>query len=219
MDSVNHFQHLGLFAVVVLGIMVLPGLDMALILGKTLTEGRRAGAAATAGVMLGGAVHVLVAMLGLGLLLTHASWAYQGLLLGGAVYLAWIGWTLWRDGALLGDMAPSSPQPQHSWRAGWQGLLTCLLNPKAYVFMLAIFPQFLRTDGLPMLLQGVLMGAIVVGTQALVYGGLVVGAAGLRQTLHRYPSRQKRMAQMVGVLLMASALWTAWSGWQQSVAP
>jgi threonine/homoserine/homoserine lactone efflux protein len=136
MDSVSHFQHLGLFALVVLGIMVLPGLDIALILGKTLTEGRPSGAAATAGVMLGGAVHVLVAMLGLGLLL-----------------------------------------------------------------------------------QGVLMGAIVVGTQALVYGGLVVGAGGLRLALSRHPARQKRMAQVVGVLLMASALWTAWSGWHQAVAP
>lgn len=219
MDSVSQFQHLGLFALVVLGIMVLPGLDMALILGKTLTEGRPSGAAATAGVMLGGAVHVLVAMLGLGLLLTHARWAYQGLLLGGAVYLAWIGWTLWRDGALLGDLGAAHHQPRQSWRAGWQGLLTCLLNPKAYVFMLAIFPQFLRTDGPPLLLQGVLMGAIVVGTQALVYGGLVVGAGGLRLALSRHPNRQKHMAQLVGLLLMASALWTAWSGWHQAVAP
>lgn len=219
MDSVSHFQHLGLFALVVLGIMVLPGLDMALILGKTLTEGRRSGAAATAGVMVGGAVHVLVAMLGLSLLLTHARWAYQGLLLGGAVYLAWIGWTLWRDGALLGDLGAAHHQPRRSWRAGWQGLLTCLLNPKAYVFMLAIFPQFLRTDGLPLLLQGVLMGAIVVSTQALVYGGLVVGAGSLRLALHRHPNRQKHMAQLVGLLLMASALWTAWSGWHQTVAP
>lgn len=219
MDSVSQFQHLGLFALVVLGIMVLPGLDMALILGKTLTEGRPSGAAATAGVMLGGAVHVLVAMLGLGLLLTHARWAYQGLLLGGAVYLAWIGWTLWRDGALLGDLGAAHHQPRQSWRAGWQGLLTCLLNPKAYVFMLAIFPQFLRADGPPLLLQGVLMGAIVVVTQALVYGGLVVGAGGLRLALSRHPARQKRMAQVVGVLLMASALWTAWSGWHQAVAP
>lgn len=220
MDNVNHFQHLGLFALVVLGIMVLPGLDMALILGKTLTQGRRAGAAATAGVMLGGAVHVLVAMLGLGLLLIHARWAYQGLLLGGAMYLAWIGWTLWRDGALLGDIGLDSQQPQDSWRAGWQGLLTCLLNPKAYVFMLAIFPQFLRADELPLWLQGVLMGAIVVGTQALVYGCLVVGAGGLRRAMNQHPERQKRVAQAVGVLLIASALWTAWSGWQQqSVGP
>ncbi len=212
MDVLNHYHHLWLFAVLVVGIIVLPGLDMALILGKTLASGRRVGLATLGGVMAGGAVHVVVALLGLGLLLTHATWAYRLLLLGGAAYLAWIGWSLWRSGAVLGEVAP--PEPGSGWRSAWQGLATCLLNPKAYVFMLAIFPQFLRADAGPLALQGVLMGAIIVGTQGLVYGGLVLGADGLHQALRRHPQRQKRVAQAVGLVLMLSALWTAATGWQ-----
>lgn len=44
----NDYAHLWLFFVFVLGIMLLPGLDMAYILGSALAGGRRAGYSALA---------------------------------------------------------------------------------------------------------------------------------------------------------------------------
>ena len=60
---------LGLFFLLVLGIVALPGLDMAYVLGSSLSGGRRGGLAAVAGIMAGGACHVLLSGLGVGALL------------------------------------------------------------------------------------------------------------------------------------------------------
>ena len=50
--------HLWLFFVLVLGTILLPGLDMAFILASALTGGRRSGLTAVAGIMTGGVCHV-----------------------------------------------------------------------------------------------------------------------------------------------------------------
>ena len=66
MDSslILHTQHLWLFSVMVLGIIALPGMDMAYVMASALAGGRRMGFAAVAGIVAGGAVHVAMAMLG-----------------------------------------------------------------------------------------------------------------------------------------------------------
>ena len=61
--------HLGVFFVMVLGIIVMPGMDMAFVLANALAGGKRRGLLAVAGIVVGGACHVVAAALGLGLLL------------------------------------------------------------------------------------------------------------------------------------------------------
>ena len=51
----SHAADLLLFAALVFGIVVLPGLDMAFVMGSSLTAGRRHGLAAVAGVVTGAA--------------------------------------------------------------------------------------------------------------------------------------------------------------------
>eukprot|EP01041_Mallomonas_annulata_P022129 gene22129-42362_t len=78
-------EHLWLYAVLVAGIVVLPGMDMAFVLASTLVDGRRSGAAAVAGIVLGGMVHVAMGALGVGLLLQHFPLAFNALLLAGSL--------------------------------------------------------------------------------------------------------------------------------------
>ena len=66
------------------------------------------------------------------------------MLLAGALYIGWIGWSQLR--ARGGVALPASAAPARGGQVFLQGMLTCLLNPKAYVFMLAIFPQFLHPE-------------------------------------------------------------------------
>ena len=93
-----------LYFALVAGVIVLPGMDMAFVLGSSLTGGRRAGLAAVAGIVAGGILHVLMSAAGIGLLLASAPRLFNALLVAGALYAGWIGWTSWRDAAAFGEI-------------------------------------------------------------------------------------------------------------------
>ena len=60
-------SHLWLFTLMVLGIIAVPGMDMAYVVASALTGGRKLGLAAVAGIVGGGMLHVAMATLGLGI--------------------------------------------------------------------------------------------------------------------------------------------------------
>jgi threonine/homoserine/homoserine lactone efflux protein len=153
---------LWLFFLVVLAVVVLPGMDMAYIAGSSLVGGRRQGLLALTGVVAGGICHVLAAALGVGLLLQLVPGLFNAVLFVGAGYLGWIAWTLLRSrdaAALQADAPRLTPRA-----AVLRGALTSLLNPKAYLFMLAVFPQFIDPQRGPVWLQALLLWLIIAAT-------------------------------------------------------
>lgn len=213
--ALTQTAHLWLFFVMVFGVVLLPGLDMAFVMASALVDGRRAGVSAVAGIVAGGAVHVAMGAIGVGVLLRLLPAAFNVLLLAGTLYIAWIGGSLWRGAAALGDLGVSAARRSRSLPATFgRAALTCLLNPKAYVFMLAIFPQFLRPEYGPIWLQAVALGLIIAFTQAAVYGAMALGAASARDWLHANPASQVRLGRAVGAVLMLAAIWTGWEGWK-----
>lgn len=203
-------SHLWLFFLLVLGVVLLPGLDMACVLGSTLAAGRRAGFAAVSGIVAGGVVHVVVAGTGVAVVLAAAPSLFNGLLLAGALYVAWIGVALARHGvAFAGAAVPAG--------AAWfrRGALTNLLNPKAYAFLLAVFPQFVRAELGPVWRQALLLGAIISVTQAGIYGALVAGAARARAWTERRPGALAALGRGVGAVLIAAAIATLMSAWRR----
>lgn len=212
MLELSHSSHFGLYFVLVAGIIVLPGMDMAFVMASTLVGGRKAGAAAVAGIVTGGMVHVGLGALGVGLLLLSAPRLFNVLLVAGSLYVAWMGWALLRGASALGDVREEASRPLHSTFG--RALLTCLLNPKAYVFMLAVFPQFLRAEVGSIVAQAIVLGAITSATQVLVYGSVAAAARKLRGWLRGHAQAQVALGQGVGGLLLIVATWTVWTGWQ-----
>ena len=209
----THFAHLWLFFVLVLGVIVLPGLDMAFIMGSTLTGGRRAGFAALAGVVVGGVCHVLMTGLGVGVLLRVFPAAFNALLVAGALYIAWIGISLLRsDGAFTFTGTAQRPTAA-TFR---QGMLTCLLNPKAYLFMLAVFPQFLRPEYGALAAQAVVLWLVIAVNQVVVYGGLALAADRARHWLAHRPAAGAIVSRTVGAFLVGAAVFTGIEGWRMA---
>ena len=211
MFELTHTSQLWLYFVLVAGIIALPGMDMAFVMAASLADGRRAGLAAVAGIMAGGGLHLVMASMGVSLLLAAAPQVYAALLVAGALYLGWIGIALWRGAAALAALRaqPSRPLAVTFGRA----VLTCLLNPKAYLFMLAVFPQFLRPEYGSLLGQSLALGLITATTQAVVYGAAAWGAGAARDLLGRHVGAQVAAGRAVGALLMAGAAGTLWQGW------
>lgn len=202
---------LWLFFTVVLGVVVLPGLDMACAVGSSLAGGRRAGLAAVAGIVAGGFCHVAVAGAGLGVVVQLFPAAYHALLLAGSLYMAWVGISLLRSGSGAGP----APLAEAGSRAAAfrRGAVTNLANPKAYLFMLAVFPQFVRPEQGPVVSQAAVLWVIIAATQAAVYGGLALAADRARAWLASSQAAGAVMGRAVGAFLLASALWAGWEGW------
>jgi threonine/homoserine/homoserine lactone efflux protein len=204
----SYTENLWLFLLLLFGIIIVPGMDMMFVLANALTGGRRAGLSATAGVMLGGACHTLFGALGVGVLLKLAPSLFTAMLLAGAAYMAWIGLTLTRSAITVGAIGGASSQSL--WTAFRQGAVTCLLNPKAYLFVLSVYPQFLRAAYGALWLQATIMGVMTLAMQFAVYGGLALAAGRSRDLLVSSP----KATIFVGrVLLIVVAAFTAWRGW------
>jgi threonine/homoserine/homoserine lactone efflux protein len=208
----SHSANLLLFAALVFGIIVLPGLDMAFVMGSSLTAGRRHGLAAVAGITAGGVCLVVMTTLGIGVLLKMIPAAFNALLLAGALYIAWIGISLLRADSAFGIRAEGGAMS--AWTTFRRGALTCLMNPKAYLFMLAVFPQFLHAEYGPLWSQALGLWMIIAVTQIAVYGAVALAAAQARGWLVRRPAAGVVVARVVGVVLIGGALLTGFEGWR-----
>jgi threonine/homoserine/homoserine lactone efflux protein len=208
-----HTGHLWFYFLLVTGIIVLPGIDMAFVMASALTGGRRSGAAAISGIVAGGWVHMAMGALGLGLLLQTAPRLFNFVLIAGAAYVAWIGWSLVRGATALGEVRVERRHPAAVTFA--RAVVTCLLNPKAYMFTLAVFPQFVRAEYGSILAQVIALALITSLTQIAVYGSVTLGAVRTSDWLRGNPIAQTRLGRGVGGLLLVAAVWTATRGWLQ----
>lgn len=216
---------LWIYFALTLGVIALPGMDMAFVAGSALTAGLRGGLLAVAGIVVGGIVHVLVNITGVSALLMLWPGAFNALLLGGSAYMAWIGWGILAS--TFGPPAPATgaaaaPAPQRTQGPAsaifMRGVLNCLLNPKAYAFMLAVFPAFLRTPSRGLAEQAVLLSAITAGNQIAIYGAVAMAAAGAQRWAGPAGATQRWISQAVGATLIAAAVLTLVGAWQPAHA-
>jgi len=118
-----------------------PGPDFAIVLRQSLRHGRRAALWTSVGIGCGLSVHIAYSLLGLGLFLKKSSLALATVKWLGAAYLAWIGWQALRAKPREGDIELKGAEPAPSDGAAWRtGFLVNVLNPKAALFFISLFP-------------------------------------------------------------------------------
>lgn len=196
-------QSLWLYFVLVFGIIVVPGMDMMFVLANALTLGRRAGLLATFGLMLGGAAHTVIGSVAVAGLSTLIPAIAKPMILIGSAYMIWVGISLVRSTIVVDAVGRAKERSDGAIVA--QALLTAILNPKAWLFVMAVFPQFIRAENGPFWMQGLAIGVISVATQGVVYGGLALAAARGRDALTTNPKATIWIGRTAGWLLVAIA--------------
>jgi len=209
--DMSYGQNLWLFFILLFGIIIVPGMDMLFVLTNALTGGRRAGLTATSGIMMGGTAHTIIGAVGVGIILKLAPSLITVLLFVGAVYMLWIGVTLIRSSITVSKVDGRSARSL--WTAFRQGAITCLLNPKAYLFTLAVYPQFFKPQYGPIWSQAMIIGIMTVLTQFGVYGGLALLAGQSRDFLLTNPRATIAIGRSAGLVFIMVAALTAWHGW------
>jgi threonine/homoserine/homoserine lactone efflux protein len=179
---------LWLFVLSGLLLNITPGPDTLYILGRSSTQGWRAGAVAALGIGAGALVHVCAAALGLSAILAASATAFTAVKIIGAAYLVYVGISLIRS-----KRSTQSPPIASDLRPAlirgifFQGFLTNVLNPKVALFFLAFLPQFVSVDapskplaflflGVIFDFNGTLWNLLVAWSAARISGRLAAGS-------------------------------------------
>lgn len=121
-----------------------PGPDFFFVSQTAVSRSRKEAMLGVLGITAGVMVWAAVALLGLNLILAKMAWLHSIIMVGGGLYLCWMGFQMLR-GALKKETA-NSDAPQVELAAGGRsfvkGLLTNLANPKAIIYFGSVFSLF-----------------------------------------------------------------------------
>jgi threonine/homoserine/homoserine lactone efflux protein len=197
------------FVVAVFLISASPGPAMALILRRAALRGFRGAVPTVLGLEAGLYIWALLAAAGFAALVAASELAYLVLRVAGAAFLIYLGVRAWRAAWLQRRSAAEDPEPVavspvRGWAAFGEGVLVMLANPKAAVFMIAFYPQFVPADQ-PLLATTALLALLQVAVEIVFYLGLaaVVGRAG---AWFRRPAIRRRLDAVSGTVLIALGL-------------
>lgn len=169
-------------------IVLLPGPNSLYVMSVASRWGVGAGYRGACGIFLGDAILMVLSATGVASLLQTTPALFAVLKYAGAAYLAWMGLGLlrsaraiWRDGIVDsgGQPPPGAARPFHT------ALLISLMNPKAILFFVSFFIQFVDPGYAFPALSFALLGAIVQFVSALYLSVLIFGGARLAQQFRR----------------------------------
>jgi threonine/homoserine/homoserine lactone efflux protein len=178
-------------------IVLLPGPDTLVVVRSIVRGGRSRGLATAAGNLVGLAVWVAAAALGLSALLRASHVGYELLRIAGAAYLIWLGVSSIRLRPAPGEVA------EHGGLLGTgflAGVITNLLNPKVGVFFVTFLPGFVP-HGHPVGWTTLLFGAIFIAETAAYWVLLLSLAARVTRWMNE-PRIRRRLDVAAGAVLI-----------------
>lgn len=204
------------------GIILLPGPNSLYVLSVATARGVRAGFQGAYGVFVGDTILLLCTALGAaGVLRTYPA-MFMVVKYVGAAYLAWVGFNLLRAALaslrarpdVLGAVASVSSSAAdeassggavsaaHLQRPFRRALVISLLNPKAILFLLSFFVQFIDTSYAHPEVPFLILSAILMTFSALYLSVLIVTGAKLAQGFAQRKRLSAGLSSLVGGLFL-----------------
>lgn len=131
-------------AMVHLVALMSPGPDFFFVSQTAVSRSRKEAMMGVLGITAGVMVWAGVALLGLNLILARMAWLHNIIMVGGGLYLCWMGYQM-LHGALKKEekkAEAASVELATSGRSFMKGLLTNLANPKAIIYFGSVFSLF-----------------------------------------------------------------------------
>ncbi|MFJ1576035.1 leucine efflux protein LeuE [Streptomyces sp. NPDC088182] len=200
-------------------IVLLPGPNSLYVLSVAARRGIRAGYSAAAGVWCGDTILMVLSAAGVASLLQANELAFGIVKFAGAGYLTWLAigmmraaWSLWRarhEGAdaVAATSAPSSSSsPTPAERPYRRALVISLFNPKAILFFISFFVQFVDPGYAHPALSFVLLGFLANVASALYLSALIFGGTRLAAGFRRRKRLSAGMTSAAGALFLGFAV-------------
>ncbi|MFK4259931.1 LysE family translocator [Agrobacterium tumefaciens] len=173
----------------------IPGPAMLYAAARTMAGGRQAGLMAVLGIHIGAYIHIIAAAAGLSILFHAVPVAYTLVKLAGAIYLIWLGISLFRA---RDAGTEDSPAPKSARKAFMESITVEVLNPKTAIFFMAFLPQFVdSTASFPVWVQFAILGTMV--NAIFTFADVVcVLLAGLIMTRLKQSTTVQKLVQRAG---------------------
>ena len=152
----------------VIFIILVPGPNSLFVLSSSSQAGLKGGLSAAAAVLLGDSILMVLTFLGMATLISHSPWLFMLLKLLGAGYLAYLGLTILRHCLIQPAMGLISSATLATHQYFKKALLLSLSNPKAFLFLLSYFIQFIEPT-YPHPVQPFFILALTLNTVSLCY--------------------------------------------------
>jgi threonine/homoserine/homoserine lactone efflux protein len=187
------------FVLAVVLISASPGPAMVLILRRAALRGFRGAVPTVLGLELGLYVWALLAAAGFAALVAASEVAFVVLRIAGAIFLVYLGVQAWRH---RGDVRVEEVKAAQGgwWRAFGEGAMVQLANPKAAVFMIAFYPQFVPAD-MPLFTTAAALALLQVALEIVLYLALAAGVARAGAWFRR-PAVRRRLDAVSGAVLV-----------------
>ncbi|MBL7253656.1 leucine efflux protein LeuE [Paractinoplanes lichenicola] len=200
------------YVVGTLAIILLPGPNSIFVLSVGARLGVRAGYRAAAGVFLGDTVLMVLSAAGVASLLRTYPPLFLVIKYAGAAYLLWVGfgivrggWRKWRDRGEPGA-APQLEEPAEARSPFRRAAVISLLNPKAILFFVSFFIQFVEPGYAHPALSFLVLGAVVQLFSALYLSALIFGGRFLAGQFQRRRRLAAGAAAGVGALFVGFSI-------------
>ncbi|MEL4016686.1 threonine export protein RhtC [Dryocola clanedunensis] len=124
--------------------LVTPGPDFFFVSQTAVSRSRKEAMMGVLGITGGVMVWSGVALLGLNLILEKMAWLHSIIMVGGGLYLCWMGYQMLRGAFKKKVATEEAPAVElaHGGRSFLKGLLTNLSNPKAIIYFGSVFSLF-----------------------------------------------------------------------------
>ncbi|MET3962641.1 threonine/homoserine/homoserine lactone efflux protein [Marmoricola sp. OAE513] len=211
MISLDQVLTFGLAAFV---IIVIPGPSVVFVVGRALAYGRGVALASVIGNTLGLVTIVVLVAAGLGVVVQESLVVFLVLKIAGAAYLVYLGVeAVRRRKEFLTAGGPDDLGPTMTWaRAIRQGFVVGASNPKGYMMLAAVLPQFVDRGEGHLQLQMLLLGLIATTIGLLSDSLWALIASQLRSWFNRSPKRGEAMGTVGGVSMIGLGLALAVTG-------
>ncbi|MFD8230349.1 leucine efflux protein LeuE [Streptomyces sp. NPDC059696] len=193
-------------------IVLLPGPNSLYVLSVAARRGVRAGYTASAGVWCGDAVLMTLSAAGVASLLQANPVLFAVVRYAGAGYLSWLAvgmlraaWGMWRTRASRAAAATETPAPAGE-RPFRRALVVSLFNPKAILFFVAFFVQFVDPGYAYPALSFVVLGSLAQLASALYLSALIFGGTRLAAVFRRRRHLSAGATSAAGALFLGFAV-------------
>ncbi|BCM69049.1 MULTISPECIES: leucine efflux protein LeuE [Streptomyces] len=194
-------------------IVLLPGPNSLYVLSVAARRGVRAGYTAAAGVWCGDAVLMTLSAAGVASLLQGNALLFGIVKYAGAGYLSWLAlgmlrsaWQMWRtrrERAAEDAVEPAKGAEERPFR---RALVVSLFNPKAILFFVAFFVQFVDPGYAYPALSFVVLGAFAQLASGLYLSALIFGGTRLAAAFRRRKRLSATATSAAGALFLGFAV-------------